>query len=348
MENRDTQEFESRKKDHLKEALNPLNQAHGHAGLERVHLYHDALPDLDFSEISLKSLRLGKTARVPFYIAGMTAGHYAALSINDRLASCCEARGWALGLGSQRRDIEFSDSLDQWRNFRKRHPNLVLIANLGISQLIKTPLSAIQELVKEVGANAIAIHLNALQEVIQYEGTPSFKGALWSLKNAIEHLNVPVIVKETGCGFSSNTLHKIKSLPLAAIDVSGLGGTHWGRIEGRRVITTDLRAPAAETFANWGESTLQSVLACKDLIPETTEIWASGGVRSGLDAAKLIALGAKQVGFAQPALVAALESDEKLLSWMELIEFELKIALFCTNHMNPLQLRMNKNAWTMT
>jgi isopentenyl-diphosphate delta-isomerase len=168
--------------------------------------------------------------------------------------------------------------------------------------------------------------------VLQPEGTPHFKHGLRALENICKNSKVPVILKETGSGFSPATLRKIRKLGLSAVDVSGLGGTHWGRIEGGRAPGTLFQA-ASHTFANWGEGTIDSLFAAKASFSKTKkkpELWASGGIRNGLDAAKAIAIGANKVGLAQPALEAALEGEAALHAWMDRIEFELKIALFCT------------------
>ena len=150
------------------------------------------------------------------------------------------------------------------------------------------------------------VHTNPLQECIQPEGTPHFKGGLQALENLCRDLAVPVILKETGCGFSRKTLEKLKGVGLAAVDVSGKGGTHWGRVEARRLPAGHVREAAGESFADWGHTTVDSLMAARG-VEWPRELWASGGVRNGLDAAKLIALGADLVGLAKPVLEAALK-----------------------------------------
>lgn len=342
----DTQQFEGRKREHIRHALDPANQATGQSGLDRIHLTHDALPDLNFEAVRLDSLCLGQSSRSPFYIAGMTAGHPDAVHINRTLALAAAERGWAMGVGSQRRELESADgsSLDHWRRLRDEVPALTLIANLGISQIIDVPLAKIAKVIEALNASALAIHLNPLQEALQPEGTPRFKGALNALQRLTAEVDVPIVLKETGCGFSKQTVEKLRGIQLAAIDVSGLGGTHWGRIEGARAEKRSTLSAAAETFANWGESTAESVLNVREVLPKM-EVWASGGVRSGLDAAKLIALGADRVGYAQPALEAALKGGEELLRWMEIQEYELKVALFCTGCASPVELQKKEKVW---
>ncbi len=344
-----TQEFESRKKDHIQHALQASTQALGKSGLDGVHLHHDALPELDFQDVTLDATCLGKPAPTPFYVAGMTAGHKDAIEINHRLALACQTRGWAFGVGSQRRDLEDTSStqIDKWKNFRANFPSLTVFANLGISQIINAKMDDVQRVLDLFQPQALAIHLNALQEAIQPEGTPQFKGAIPALEKLSKNLKIPIVLKETGCGFSRATLNKISHLQVGAIDVSGLGGTHWGRIEGMRAKENSFQNIAAQTFANWGESTFQSVLIARNVLKPQTEIWASGGVRTGLDSAKLIALGAHRVGYAQPALKAALLGEQELHQWMEQQEFELRVALFCTGSKNPQALRGREGVWSI-
>ncbi len=340
----DMEQFEKRKLDHIRQSLELKNEATGQNGLDRIHLIHEALPDLNFDEIDIKTTCLGKTLKTPFFVSGMTAGHANAPAINLLLASACEARGWAMGVGSQRRDLEsIQESIGgEWAQFRKNFRNLFLIGNLGISQVIRASISDIQKVTALLDVDLLAIHANALQEVLQPEGTPQFKGSLKAIQKLSLHLGVPLLLKETGCGFSLATLKKISKLKLAAVDVSGLGGTHWGRIEGARAEPQSLQALAAQTFANWGESTVNSVIAGKKVLSKKTELWASGGVRNGLDAAKLMALGAKRIGYAKPALEAALQGEKALHKWMEQQEFELKVGLFCTGSATPAILRKRK------
>jgi isopentenyl-diphosphate delta-isomerase len=335
-----TEQFEERKRDHIRHALESAHQATGLSGLDSFHLTHEALPDFDFSEIKLETTCLGMRLPTPFYVAGMTAGHENANAINRALARACAERGWGFGVGSQRRQLTDGTNTDRWVELRKEFPDLAVFANIGITQIADLPIEKVRELVDSIQARALCVHVNALQEALQPEGTPNFRGAFAALAQLIRELELPVVLKETGCGFSRATLARIAEnlspLGLAGVDVSGLGGTHWGRIEGARAEEKSRFAKAAETFANWGEPTAEVVMNASEIFAGTrTEIWASGGVRSGLDAAKLIALGANRVGYAQPALQAVLQGPEHLTAWMEQQEFELKVALFCTGHRTP-------------
>ncbi len=325
--------FEQRKRDHIRLALKPENEATGGSGLSRVHLQHEALPDLDFNEISIESTRLSTPCSSPFLVSSMTAGHADAVNINHVLLEACQQTGWAMGVGSQRRQLNDPSAKSEWATVRDIAPDVFLLGNLGIAQVITTPISQIQTLVESLQANALFIHLNALQECMQPEGTPQFKQGLDAITSLANELSVPVIIKETGCGFSESTLNRLKNTGIAAVDISGFGGTHWGRIEGDRAESIPHIAQAAQTFAHWGISTVDSLLAARSIQPNY-EIWASGGIRSGLDAAKCIALGANMVGFAKPMLQAALKGTEAVIKSMRQIEYELKVTLFCTGSKN--------------
>ena len=342
----DILQFESRKRDHIQQALHLENQATGLSGFDRIRLKHEALPDLNFSEISLETSCLVKMLATPFYVAGMTAGHASASETNLRLAKACAERGWALGVGSQRRELEAQDtaSLDRWELMRKGAPGLMLFANIGISQVIHAGIDSLKRLVSVLEANALVIHLNALQEALQTEGTPDFKGGFEAIEKVAKEISIPVVIKETGCGFSTETLLRLDRTAIAAVDISGLGGTHWGRIEGARSEKGSVIADAAKYFANWGEATVDSVQAANAVL-KRAETWGSGGVRSPIDAAKLIALGAHRVGYAKPALEAALQGEDALRHWMKVQEYGLRVALFCTGNRNPAVLRSQGEAW---
>ncbi len=325
----DYSQFEKRKQDHIELALMQANQAKELNTFDSVSLIHEALPDLDFSEISIASKRFGSVVATPFMVGSMTAGHRDAVNINRHLISACAESGWAMGVGSQRRELTDSKAGFEWQPLRRDYPDVSLFSNLGIAQLMSTPLIQIQRLTDVLQADALIIHCNPLQECIQPEGTPMFQGSWKALAHLVKSLPLPVIVKETGCGFSRATLTRLNEIGVAAVDVSGLGGTHWGRIEGHRAVDVPLRQKASATFANWGIDTVQSVIDAASLNP-TFEIWGSGGVRHGLDAAKLVALGASTVSFAQPMLNAALQGTDAVLNVMASIDYELRVAMFCT------------------
>lgn len=326
----------------LRQMLAPEHEAAGLSGLDAVHLAHDALPELDFEDIRLDARAFGQATATPFYVVGLNAGHPEAVELNRRLARACARRGWAMGLSSQHRQpggpADLAAAVGQWQRLRDAAPELLLIGSLSLSQVVATPLALLRRLMQSAQAQALAVHLNALQECLQPAGAPQFRGGLTALRAVCEGLDVPVLLKETGCGFSARTLAKLPGLGLGALDVGGLGGTPWGRIEGGRAPQDSIQAQAAQTFAGWGESTVDSVRAAQRLVPQI-ETWASGGLRSGLDAARLIALGAERVGYAKPAIQAALWGDTALDDWMARQEQELRMALFCSGAASPAELR---------
>lgn len=336
--------FESRKADHLRLALDPAMEARGESGFDRVHLRHEALPELDLADVSLATKFFSYSAASPCFISSMTAGHANGEALNLTLARVASSRRWPMGLGSQRRELTDPGARAEWTRLRRLAPNGFFFSNLGLSQLIHTKPDQVLALVDALGAGALIVHTNPVQECLQPEGTPQFKGGLRALEKICKASPVPVILKETGCGFSKETLARLARTGLAAIDVSGYGGTHWGRIEGGRAPDSSPQRVAARTFAGWGVSTVESLEHAAALAKKLgkKEIWASGGVRSGLDAAKAIAMGARKVGFAKPALEAALAGEAALDSWMGRIEFELKMALFCSGCASPESLRKGK------
>ncbi|MDP3705164.1 MAG: type 2 isopentenyl-diphosphate Delta-isomerase [Legionellaceae bacterium] len=325
----DYSQFEQRKQDHIDLALMPANQTDELNTFDHVSLRHDALPDFNFRDIDITSVRFSRAVTTPFMISSMTAGHRDAMDINRHLMEAAAQSGWAMGVGSQRRELTDKSAADEWRPLRQDYPDVSLFSNLGIAQLITTSFEEVCRLTDAIAADALIIHCNPLQECIQPEGTPLFKGCWHALEALVKKLSLPVIVKETGCGFSRATIKRLADIGVAAIDVSGLGGTHWGRIEGHRALEQSLQQRASTTFRNWGIDTVTSVVDASAL-KTNVEIWGSGGVRHGLDAAKLIALGALTVGYAKPLLKAALVSAKQVFSEMTTIEYELKVAMFCT------------------
>lgn len=336
-----TESFESRKADHLRLALDPSMEASGGNGFDRIELTHEAIPELNFSDVKIETSFWKFKASSPFFLSSMTAGHHQGEAINLTLARVASLKRWPMGLGSQRRELTDPEAKKEWQRLRKSAPKAFLLSNLGLAQLISTPIPKVLGLIDTLEAGGIFIHANAMQEALQPEGTPQFKGGLKALEKLCRASPVPVVLKETGCGFAKDTVIRLRNLGLAGLDVSGYGGTHWGRIEGGRAAPASLQRQAAQTFARWGINTADSLCNAAALKGKV-EIWASGGIRSGLDAAKAISLGAKKVGFAKPALECALEGDVALENWMERMEFELKVALFCTGSLTPEALRKAK------
>lgn len=327
-------QFEKRKRDHLQWSLHDEAQALGLNHFDSVQLIPEALPDLNLDEVSTQTSVFGKPVSLPIFVSSMTAGHADSLWINMELALLSQERRLLMGVGSQRRELHEPEALNEWSKVRKVAPQALLMGNLGISQVIHTPLDKITELLDRLQAIGLFVHLNALQECLQAEGTPQFRGSWLALEKLVKNLSVPVVVKEVGCGFSSLTLKRLAQIGVTAVDVSGAGGTHWGRVETLRLEKESQSRETGEVFQNWGLSTVQSLINAQEAqVPY--QVWASGGVRSGLDAAKCLALGARMVGVAQPWMKTLLQNprekaQESLHKLADRYENELKISLFCT------------------
>ena len=321
--------FEKRKEEHLSLSLKDRAESPASNGLDRVQLIHCALPELDFQDISLSRKFFGRLQKTPFFACSMTGGWGESKKLNLHLAKICEKRSWMMGAGSQRGQLTDPSKGKEWRDIREICPDLILLGNLGLSQVISTPVKEVEKLVESLKAQAMIVHTNPLQEALQKEGVPRFKGGLEALKNLTHSLSVPVILKETGCGFSEETLNRLEDSGLFAVDVGGLGGTHWGRIEGERLPEGDFRHGVGEVFSRWGVKTRDSLLYSGKR-KRDFKIWAGGGFRSGLDGAKALALGAEAVGFGRPLLQALSRGPDELERVMARWEYELKVCLFCT------------------
>lgn len=309
---------------------------------ERIQLIPEAIPDFNFDEVSLTVSSLGQSWPSPFFVSSMTGGHADSVAINSKLAEACSQRGWLLGVGSQRRELTDGKAGSEWETIRKRFPNIKIASNIGVAQLIQEKPEAIQKLIDSTQAVALFIHVNALQECLQIEGTPQFRGSWKAIENVKQKLNVPIIVKEVGVGLSASTCRRLADLGIQAVDVSGRGGTHWGRIEGLRASDRSSQKIAAEVFADWGQSTPKILYELSKMSIGSTEIWASGGIRNGLQAVQCLAMGASRVGLARPILQKCVDGVDAVVGLMDQLEYELKIGLFCLGAKNVAELKQRK------
>jgi isopentenyl-diphosphate Delta-isomerase len=328
--------FVQRKKDHIEISLKDESQTIVDQ-FSQLQFQHNPLPEINFSEVSLKTQVFKYPINSPLFVSSMTLGHDGSQELNQRIASACQKQGWMMGVGSQRRQLDDMSAYKECEQLRLKFPNLIIFGNIGLTQIINTPIEKIKSLCSSIGAQFLVVHTNPLQEAIQREGTPHFSGGIKALTELCAQLNLPVVLKETGCGFSKSSFMQLIDVGLSAIDVSGMGGTHWGRVEGLRQSQDDLGYKVSQTFASWGISTVDSLnngMDCKIKM----DLWASGGVRNGLQAAKLLALGAKMVGFAQPILKEAMNSEIALENKIKQLDYELSVALFCLGLTNVSQL----------
>jgi isopentenyl-diphosphate delta-isomerase len=267
--------------------------------LEQVHLVHDALPDRHLDEIDLSTKLLGKVLKAPLVISGMTGGTDEAQALNRDLARAAEALGIGFGLGSQRAMLVRPESIRTYV-VRDVMPSTLLLGNLGLVQARDLSTAEVKRLVETVGADALCVHLNPAMELIQPGGDRDFRGGLETLKRLHGELGVPVVVKETGCGLSTKVGRLVAALGIDAVDVSGAGGTSWVGVETRRAVA-EARALGEELW-DWGIPTAASVLQVQGL--GFRGIVATGGLRTGSDVARAVALGATAGGLAAPVLKA--------------------------------------------
>jgi isopentenyl-diphosphate delta-isomerase len=307
-------------------------------GLDAVRLEHLALPEIDLDEVDLSTTVLGKRLRAPLLIGAMTGGSPRARHINERLARAAARVGVGMALGSQRAMIEDPRRTAGYR-VRDFAPDLpLLVGNIGAVQLRRgvTP-AAIAAAVRAAGADALAFHLNPLQEALQPEGDTCFRGLTDLLRRAIPRIGVPCIAKEVGAGISWSAARRLARLPLAGIEAAGVGGTSWARVEAHRAAGTPA-AEAGEALAGWGVPTAEAIVACRRAFGRRLVI-GSGGIRNGRDVAAAIALGADACALAGPLLAAAEESERAVVRKLEAILLELRIIQFCTGARRPRELR---------
>lgn len=327
--------LEQRKKDHIKICIQE-NVETPTAGFEDVFLINNSLPEMNFKEIDTSTTFLGKKISIPIKISAITGGTKESRDINRQLAEFAEMRNIIFELGSQRAMLE-KPSLKYTFYVRDVAPNGYIIGNLGISQLKKFKIEEIRKAIEDVGADAISIHLNAAQEAFQIEGDVDFSNLVGQLTNLCDSLSCPVIGKEVGTGISREVAQILKGAKVKAIDVGGYGGTNWMVVDALR------SGMEYDTFANWGIPTSISILESQVGVP----IIATGGLRTGVDVAKSIALGADLCGMALPFLrVLKRDGPEGLGKFIDRIHRELKLVMFLTGSKNIEDLKRAKYVLT--
>lgn len=321
---------EGRKLDHLRIVLGEDVNAKGvTSGWARYRFRHCAMPELDLHEINTGASFLGKRLQAPLLISSMTGGADSTEAINMQLAEAAEAVGVAMGVGSQRAALR-NPAMARTYAVRRVAPTTVLLANLGAVQLnYGVGVDGCRRAVEMLEADALILHLNPLQEAVQPEGDTNFKGLYRKIEQVCRDVGVPVIVKEVGNGISAEVARKLVEVGVHAIDVAGAGGTSWSEVERFRIAQEQRRTIAA-LFAGWGIPTTQAIQEIRAALPDIPLI-GSGGVRSGLDVAKAIALGADLVGSAAPHLhrVSAESGVEAVIEGLRAYIDELRITMFC-------------------
>ena len=327
-----------RKADHLRITLEEDVRFHGvTTGFEQYRFIHQALPEISMKQVDLSTSLLGKRLRAPLLISSMTGGTPQAAMINRNLARAAQAHGLAMGVGSQRTGLEEPETASTYR-VRDVAPDILLLANLGAVQLNHGyGVDHCRRAVGMIAADALILHLNPLQEALQDGGDTDFRGLLNKIESVCRALPVPVVVKEVGWGISERVARQLAEAGVAVIDVAGAGGTCWSAVEAHCTTDPHVQRIAAH-FAEWGLPTAASLLRARRGAPNTPLI-ASGGIRTGLEAAKALALGATAVGIAAPFLRPATISAEAVSEEITIIERELRTAMFCIGAATIAQLK---------
>ncbi len=306
-------------------------------GFERYRFVHQALPDCDLDAIDTRQPFLNKMLRLPLLVSSMTGGTDEATAINHHLAEAAQTAGIALGVGSQRSAMEQSALAATFR-VRDAAPDILLFANIGAVQLNRGyGVDHCRRAVEMIGADALILHLNALQEALQPEGDHQWHGLLNRIETVCRAVGVPVVAKEVGWGIAPESARQLAEAGIAAIDVAGAGGTSWSQVEMHRV-RNPMAARVAAHFVDWGIPTAECVAAVVAALPVMPLI-ASGGLRTGVEVAKAIALGAHVCGLALPFLKAAAVSTEAVLATIEELATTLRIAMFVTGTPDLATLR---------
>ena len=318
-----------RKADHIHAALGEDVEFHTvTAGFERFRFVHEALPEIDRAQVDTSANLFGRRLSMPFIISPMTGGTPEAAEFNRRLARAAQRFGIAMGVGSQRVALENRALADTFR-VRDLAPDILLFANLGAVQLNNgCDVESCARAVDMIEADVLMLHLNPLQECVQVDGNTNFRKLSERIAEVCAGLDVPVVVKEVGHGISAATARLLVDAGVDGIDVAGAGGTSWAKVEACRASDGELSSSGA-SLGEWGIPTVDSLCAVRGVAPHTIVV-ASGGIRSGEDVAKCIALGADAAGAALPLLRAAAVSAEALDAEIARFQEELATVMFCT------------------
>ncbi|WIM90102.1 type 2 isopentenyl-diphosphate Delta-isomerase [Candidatus Mycobacterium wuenschmannii] len=309
-------------------------------GLERYRLPYNALTQTSLDHVDLSTNFLSAPLRAPILVGAMTGGAELSGTINRHLAEAAQQLGVGMMLGSQRIMLDSALGERAASSFTVRDvaPDVLLFGNIGLAQLTAVAAQDISNALKRVGADALAVHTNPLQEAVQQQGDGDFSGSLDRLRDVAGSLEYPILLKEVGHGIGSSAVAELTGgtgeLPVAAIDVAGAGGTSWSRVE-QLVRYGEVRFP---DLADWGIPTARAITEVREVLP-TVPLVASGGIRTGMDAAKALALGADVVAVARPLLSAAIESTAAVVDWLQQFIEELSICLHCAGAADVLALR---------
>jgi len=332
-------DISNRKLDHIKIVLSADIDYNISTLFEDVILIHNSLPEISLEEINTKTTLFGKVFDMPLLIDSMTGGIKIAEKINKNLAEAALEANIPLSCGSQRAAIENPKLIKTYRVIREVSKDIFLIGNIGVQQLVKNPKEIADKVISMIDADALAIHLNPLQEATQFKGDLNFKNCYQAISEVVNSVDVPVIVKETGAGISKEVAMRLEKVGISAINISGAGGTSWSAVEIERLksLSENYQLEVAKVFRDWGIPTAASLLEVVSTVK--IPVIASGGIRSGLDIAKSIVLGAQFTGIAKPFLLKALMNRDEVIKYINILRDQLKITMLLTGAKSIDQLR---------
>lgn len=315
----------ARKLRHIDACLTgPVDHGRLTNGFESFELPYNGLTQTSLTAVDLSTRFLDMPLRAPVLIGAMTGGAELAGTINRNLADAAQKLGVGMMLGSQRVMLGEDNPAAASFEVRDLAPDVLLIGNIGLAQVSEAITPALDAALRRVGANALAVHTNPLQEAVQAGGDTDFTGSLDRLARLAADLEFPVMVKEVGHGIGAGAAERLRGLPIAAVDVAGAGGTSWARVE-QVVRYGEVRNPA---IADWGVPTARALMEVRRTLPGMPLV-ASGGIRTGMDAAKALALGADVVALARPLLAPAIESSAAVVDVLGGFIEELRVCLHC-------------------
>ena len=319
-----------RKADHIEVCLKEdVKSKKVSTGFEEIHLVHRAIPEIEREKVDLSTTVFGYKFSAPVFVGAMTGGTAKATKINAAIAEAVEKLGLGMGVGSQRIAIDNPKVAHSFSVVREKAPTAFILANIGGPQLVgKYGVKEAKKAVEMVKANALAVHLNALQEAVQPEGDTNYSGLLRKIGEVAQALDVPVVVKETGAGICAEDAAMLAAEGVAGIDVAGVGGTSWAAVEYYRakVRKDGFSQRLGETFWDWGIPTAASLVEAVQSVD--VPVIASGGIRNGIDAAKALALGASLASATYPFLGPATNGSEDVKKALQLMVGEVRNAMF--------------------
>lgn len=327
--------IQKRKKDHVDLTVSGKSAFTKSAGFERYEFRHNALPELDLNEIDPSIQLMGRRFSLPLFISSMTGGYDGAAPVNAILSSFCEKNNLPMGVGSQRAMLEDPELESSFSIVRQTAPTAFIASNIGGVQLIEQwSEDKTHRLISSIKADAVIVHLNPSQELVQPEGDRNFRGILDGIRRLVDSVDVPVIVKETGAGISQDVALRLIDVGVNVIDVAGAGGTSWSRVEAWR------REDGDHDLDEWGMPTVDCLLELAPLASDKIQLIASGGIRTAQDMLKALCLGARCVAMAQPIIAMVKEEGQVGLdAYYDRLQHKLRCMLLLLGCRTPAELR---------